>query len=407
MARPLHRAPPRPAGRSALVSGAVVLALCTLSGPLQTSANQGKPAAAPVAPAPVTPAAEATAPPEGSEPDSAARTQAPASHNEAERAASGPDPDAEVRLAVVGDIMLSRKVGDRIRAEGTGAVLAGVREELHGADLTIGNLESPLCDGGTPAPKGYPFRADPSTVEVLADGSFDLVDLGNNHILDFGPECMDATTGLLEEDGIAHVGVGQTLDEAREPAVLEHDGMRIAFLSYLQMPVERSGFDARSWTATQSSPGLAWADPLVITEDVTAARAEADHVVVLLHSGFESTEHLSSEQLAAGNAARAAGATAVLGSHPHQLQAAHRHEDGHFVAWSLGNFVFDYPNGWTESDSAVLHLTIGPEGVRESEWSPVVIQDGFPVAVSAEETAGARILAEVDRMSREYAESLR
>lgn len=419
MSRPRHRAPSRPHSRPALVTGAVVLALCTLSTPLpgMGDPSQRTSSTASVAETATEPTtgpedAKPTPPPEpeptpAPEDDEPTQDQQDPPTQTPEEPTSTLDPDTEMHLAVVGDIMLARDVGDRIRAEGTDAVLAGVREQLHGADLTIGNLESPLCSGGTPAAKGFPFRAEPSSLDVLTDGSFDLVSLGNNHILDFGPECMDSTTALLDGAGIEHVGVGQTLEEAREPVVLEHNGMRIAFLSYLQMPVERSGFDARSWTATRTSPGLAWAHPQVITADVTAARADADHVIVLLHSGFESTEHLSPEQRAAGEAALDAGASAVLGSHPHQLQAAHQRHDGRFVAWSLGNFVFDYPNGWTESDAAVLHLTLGPEGVRGTTWSPVLIQDGFPVAVAPHEGAGARILAEVDRMSQEYAESLR
>nr|WP_306254855.1 CapA family protein [Ornithinimicrobium cryptoxanthini] len=414
---PRHSAPPRPAAaRPVVVIGAAVLALSvalallgggnhdTFHTPPQVAAT-AEPEQDP-APAEPAPPEQESAPPE-QESAPAEDAEIPEDAETREDAEPTLDPGTEVRLAVVGDIMFARNVGDRIQSEGTGAVLAGVREELHDADLTIGNLESPLCSGGTPAPKGYPFQAAPSSVDVLTDGSFDLVSLANNHILDFGEECMDSTTRLLQEAGIAHGGVGATIDEAREPVVLERHGMRISFLSYLQMPVEQGGFDAQSWTATSTSPGLAWADPEAIREDVTAAQTEADHVIVLLHSGFESTEHLSPEQQAAGNAALEAGATAVLGSHPHQLQAAQERSDGSFIAWSLGNFVFDYPTGATESDTAVLHLTLGPDGVRETSWSPVLIQDGFPVAVPPSQAAGARILSELDRMSQEYAQSLR
>lgn len=409
MSGPRHGAASRPAGRPVFVTGAMLLALSLVlalllgGGTHDTSHHHPGMAATTRSTQDPAPVARSAAPADR-EPSPAEDAEDAETPEDAEPTL---DPGTEVRLAVVGDIMLARKVGDRIQSEGTGAVLAGVREELHDADLTIGNLESPLCSGGTPAPKGYPFQAAPSTVDVLTDGSFDLVSLANNHILDFGAECMDSTTRLLQEAGIAHSGVGRTIDEAREPVLLERHGMRIAFLSYLQMPVEQGGFDAQTWTATATSPGLAWADPGVIREDVTAAAPEADHVIVLLHSGFESTEHLSPEQQAAGNAALEAGATAVLGSHPHQLQAAHDRGDGSFVAWSLGNFVFDYPTGASESDSAVLHLTLGPDGVREASWSPVLIQDGFPLAVSPSQEAGARILGELDRMSQDYARSLR
>ena len=55
----------------------------------------------------------------------------------------------------------------------------------------------------------------------------------------------------------------------------------------------------------------------------------------------------------------------------------------------------------------MLHLTLGPDGVRVASWSPVLIQDGFPLAVSPSQEAGTRILGELDRMSQDYARSLR
>lgn len=333
-------------------------------------------------------------------PDTAGQTAAP--DQAAVTAEPGLDPDTRVRLAVVGDIMLSRAVGERMDEEGTEAVLAGVREQLHDADLAVGNLESPLCADGTPAPKRFMLKADPVGLEVLADGSFDVLALANNHILDYGPECMNSTIDLLDEAGIGHVGAGNTIDEAREPLVVEAKGMRLAFLSYLQMPVERNGFDSQTWTATADSPGLPWGTPEVIAEDVKAAAALADHVIVLLHSGWEKTEVLSPEQQANGEAALEAGATAVLGAHPHRLQAFHEN-DGQFIAWSMGNFVFDYPDGTPESDSAILHLTLGPEGVTDHEWTPVLIQGGFPEVLDPEEGAGARILAHLANISQDYA----
>lgn len=57
-----------------------------------------------------------------------------------------------------------------------------------------------------------------------------------------------------------------------------------AFLAYLNMPVERSGFDASTWSAGPDTPGLAWGEPDRVAKDVAAARSDADHVIVLLHS---------------------------------------------------------------------------------------------------------------------------
>lgn len=303
-------------------------------------------------------------------------------------------PPQEITLAVVGDIMMDRGVGERIDAEGTRGVLDSVRDELTSADLTIGNLETPIGEQGTRAAKRFAFLSDPATVEVLTDGGFDLVTLANNHILDYGVTGMQSTQTLLDDAGIRHVGVGRNEAQAHRPTTLEVGGMRLAFLAYLNMPVERSGFDAGTWTAGADTPGVAWGEPDRVASDVAAARADADHVIVLLHSGWEKTETLSPEQQDLGNAALDAGASAVLGSHPHRLQSW-TEQDGRLVAWSLGNFVFDYPTGTPETDSAILHLKLDAEGVTEVDWTPVSIIRGFPVALDPA-TDGAAAMEAID-----------
>lgn len=377
----------RQQARAALgVGGLLLLAAC---GPGPGTTDSGAPSTG----APVTSSApDRTV--RAADPAPSAQTSSSPSSDTA--SATTVDPSREITLAVVGDIMLDRWVVERIDDEGTRAVLDGVRDELTSADLTIGNLETPIGDGGTRADKRFAFLSDPSTVDVLTDGGFDLVSLANNHILDYGVTDMQSTQALLDDAGIRHVGVGRDEAQAHRPTVLEVGGLRLAFLSYLNIPVERSGFDASTWTAGPDTPGLAWGDPDRVAEDVEAARSGADHVIVLLHSGWEKTETLSPEQQALGHAALDAGATAVLGSHPHRLQS-YTKQDGQFVAWSLGNFVFDYPTGTPETDSAILRLTLDAEEVTDVDWVPVSIVRGFPVVLDPA-TDGAAAMRAIERL---------
>lgn len=289
---------------------------------------------------------------------------------------------AEVTLAVVGDVMLGRGVGSRIANEGTRAPLADVRKELRGADLTIGNLESPLSDRGTPEThKKWAFRGDPDSVEVLEDGGFDVVSLANNHTLDYGVTAMEDTERILDDAGIVSVGVGEDRQEAHEPAIVERHGMRLAFLSYLEMPVERGGFDTHQWEAGSSSPGLAWADDEQIKKDVEAVAPDVDHVIVLLHSGWENTSQVNDQQRGHAQAAFDGGATLVLGAHPHVLQGFHLDKRGRLVVYSLGNFVFDAATTQT-NESMILHLTLDRDGVTDMELTPVRIVNGFPTLLT-------------------------
>jgi len=298
-----------------------------------------------------------------------------------------------VTLAAVGDIMLDRRVEEQIDRYGTDAVLAGARPELRRADVTVGNLETPIGDQPDPIGKNFSFLSDPETVEVLTDGGFDLVTLANNHILDHGSSGLRSTQRLLDQTGIEHVGAGKNEAAAHEATIIESNGQRLAFLGYFQLHPVNSDIDYTTWIAGPDTPGVAWADPELISHDVTTARKQADHVIVMLHAGREvgGTE-LTKGQYAAGQAALDAGATAVLGAHPHVLQAWQQ-SDGQFVAWSLGNFIFDFPNGSPQTDSAILQLTLDGEGISEVSWYPTEVIDTFPVVQDRQRDG-----AEIDRL---------
>lgn len=134
-----------------------------------------------------------------------------------------------------------------------------------------------------------------------------------------------------------------------------------------------------------------------MSEDVAQASTEVDHVIVLLHSGTENTPQLNATQQSVGQAALDAGAVAVLGAHPHQLQGWERRDD-QFVAWSLGNFVFDFVNDSPGSTSAILKLTLDEQGVGDVNWTPVEIVDGFPQTIdsASDRAAAAKAIAALE-----------
>ena len=285
-------------------------------------------------------------------------------------------PPTRVLLAAVGDVMLGRSVGWRMETEGAAVAFAQVRHILADADIAVANLESAIGVTGHPEPKAYTFRAPPIAVEALVLAGFDLVSLANNHSLDYGPESLAETRMLLAEAGILSPGAGPNRAAAHAPGVIEHDDLTIAFLAYVTVPVEGTGFDPRVWTATEEGPGVAWLNIPAMTADIEAARADADVVVVLLHFGTEWELEPGEGQREQARAAIDAGATLVLGAHPHVLQEVEAYGDG-LIAYSLGNFVFD--GFWDPAnDSAILLVELTAGGVAGYELVPVTIVDGIP-----------------------------
>lgn len=285
----------------------------------------------------------------------------------------------------VGDLMLARTIGERVYSQGPQSIFAGVQPVLDSADLLVGNLECAITAHGRPEPeKSYTFAAPPEAADALASAGFDVLSLANNHALDYGFEGLSQTQRLLNDRGIAFVGVGENEAAAHRPVIVERNGLRLAFLAYVDVLAEDGGFDARRWVATASSPGMAWAHPDRIREDVATARAESDLVIVLLHFGYEGRAEPVASQQKAAHAAIEGGAALVLGSHPHVLQKAERYQNG-LIAYSLGNFVFD-GFGFPANYSAIFSATMDRNGVRDYGWFPVVVEDGLPRSATAEET---------------------
>jgi poly-gamma-glutamate synthesis protein (capsule biosynthesis protein) len=289
--------------------------------------------------------------------------------------------DAVIHLTAVGDVMLDRALGEAVLAGDVGYPFAQVEGMLSTADITIGNLESALGDLGTPENKGYTFRAPKETVETLSLAGFDLFSLANNHAMDYGAEGLIQAIQLLEARGINTIGAGADDAAAHHPVTFEMNGIKLAFLAYVDVPVEFRGFDAHAWIAGENHAGVAWAEPARIRTDVADAISQADLVVVILHSGYENVIQPSPPQVAAAHAAIEAGAKLVIGHHTHVLQPIELSSDG-VIAYGLGNFAFEDAG---PPETGLLNIWIDARGVRELELVPLLLDsDGRPFPASEE-----------------------
>lgn len=281
--------------------------------------------------------------------------------------------DPVVHLTAVGDLMLDRSLGYYLAQDNLDYPFAHVSDLLTAADITVGNLECALGNTGQSAAKSYTFRAPPQAAAALAQAGFDLVTLANNHAGDYGLDTLVQGIDLLHAAGVATIGAGENETAAYTPYIITSNGLTLAFLGYVNVPVEAvGGFDTARWTATATTPGLAWGDPERIRRDVTAVAAQVDHVIVILHSGYEYVDNPSPPQIAAAHAAIDAGATLVIGHHAHILQGIEYYGSG-VIVYGLGNFAFEI-NGPPET--GILNVWLDEDGVRQIELLPAVIQFG-------------------------------
>src|SRR6185295_16544234 len=146
----------------------------------------------------------------------------------------------------------------------------------------IANLECGVATTGTAEIKPFTFRTHPRTLPVIAK-YFDGVSLANNHSGDFGKAAFAEMLDLLEGNRLPYFGGGRNLAGAHRPWIVERDGVRIAFLGYVE-------FKPRSFEASSARPGVAWSgEDEQVLRDIRNAREidHADLVIPFLHWGWE------------------------------------------------------------------------------------------------------------------------
>lgn len=234
---------------------------------------------------------------------------------------------------------------------------------LRGADLTFGQLETSFASGGTRLPQArHAVLARPEGAAALGRAGFDVISMAGNHVMDWGSEAMFETRANLCAAGIAVVGAGANIAEARAPVIRTMgDGTRVAVLAY-------SSILPQAYWADERRPGCApmrahtvyeqiehdqpgtparihtfphREDLAAMEADIRAARAQADVVVVSQHWGIHFVRAaIADYQRDVARAAIAAGADAILGGHAHILKGCEVIA-GKPVFHSLCNFATD------------------------------------------------------------------
>lgn len=294
------------------------------------------------------------------------------------RAGRPPAADEQlVQLLAVGDVMLGRGVD----CCASNNPLTDVSPWLRSADVTFGNLEGVITDAPCPdahaaedgqpgkaAPRAFCLAMPPASAQVLSGAGFDVLSLANNHAMDFGSTGLMQTVSYLSQAGIAASGVISTA-ETIAPVIVPVKGLRLAFLAFNMVPYPgQRGAEGWAPAAWQPTPGQT---------AIATARHQADVVVVSVHWGYEYEANPDPAQREAARLMLEAGADLVIGHHPHVVQhdpvTALQRTPGNRTAWvaySLGNFVFDQE--WTETRQGLaLRAFFDRDGLRALQAIPV------------------------------------
>lgn len=231
--------------------------------------------------------------------------------------------------------------------------LSGIAPMTRSAQLTIGHLEVPHTRRGAELNADVPAPgAEPEYLAALQRAGFDALTLAGNHIADCGPEGIADTRDELDRLGIQYCGAGPDLAAARAPAYLACGGRRVALLSYNCVGPEASWAAAEhagcAYVRIETADGsaiapaapLTQADPAslaLLAQDVAAASADSDLVVVALHKGIVHTPaRLAPYERSVAHVAVDAGAGIVVSHHAHIVRGIELYR-GKPIYHGLGN----------------------------------------------------------------------
>lgn len=275
-----------------------------------------------------------------------------------------------ITISAVGDIMVH---GPQFQSAylgndqyDFGPVFEEIKEYIANSDLALCNLETTIS---TPERgySGYPlFKTPEELIPAIKDAGFDVVTTANNHSLDAKEFGVINTLDVLDKYGLMHTGTARDEEESRDILMVERKGIQLGILAYT--------YGTNGMEAAVDQDKLEYLVNYIeldkMREDVNRARqAGADAIIVCMHWGVEYSRTVGEEQERLADELFSAGADIILGSHPHVIQTMERKmvtdssgEDKEvFVAYSLGNFISNQRDRYTDS-GVVVDITISKRG---------------------------------------------
>lgn len=267
------------------------------------------------------------------------------------------DEPKQATILFGGDMMFDRTIRTTIDAKGGDYVFSCLDGELQNADMVLANLEGPITASSSVSvgskvgsTDNFVFTFPTSTADLLLAHHVGIVNIGNNHIMNFSRAGLRQTKAALDAAGVRYFG---DPDAAEADRVLRTEirGIPFSFVNW------------SDWTSDKTD------------HTVAQVRAEAESgrvVVVYTHWGEEYVAPLPRVRELAHQFVDA-GASIVIGSHPHIVQE-HETYQGKEIYYSLGNLIFDQYWNDAVSHGLMLRVAFTESGVASIQEIPVALQ---------------------------------
>jgi len=272
-----------------------------------------------------------------------------------------PFKEREAKILFVGDLFFDRYIRQVGESKGEDYIFSCIDNFLKDSDLVVGNLEGPITDNPSvslgsviASPENYTFTFPPNTAKLLAKNNINLVNLGNNHIGNFGNEGIVSTEKYLEKAGVNYINDNKIYRTKLA-------GQSISFISYNEF----GGESAKK-----------------VAQNILVEKDNKQMVVVYTHWGDEYVDPPERVKAVAKLFAQN-GADFIIGSHPHVILENEKipsnssgRDSQTIVYYSLGNFIFDQYWNKEVSTGLVLEMNIKNTMVTIVEHRVSLSRDG-------------------------------
>ena len=254
-----------------------------------------------------------------------------------------------------------------------------IKDTLGDADFAAGVLETVCCDG---APyeyeqlrldSGAPNCNSPSSfLEALADAGFDALVTADNQCMNAGREGLQATAQAVRRLNMKNIG---TLGD--NPVFVDIKGIKTAIIACTMSVNVSTGTEGTDFLNITGKY-----DREYFLELINGAyRMGAEYIIAYQHWGSVNTAAVSRQQTEEARFMAEAGASLIIGSHPHVVQKFSyiKTTDGRRVpcAYSLGNFLSTMQELRENRDGVILRVELsrGENGISaELSYIPTMCE---------------------------------
>lgn len=239
----------------------------------------------------------------------------------------------EISILVAGDYSPKERFQTAIDTSAFYDLFPNIKELLSSVDYSVVNFETTIpTSTSKPIDKvGSHLSAKENSLVPLQWLGFKMLTMANNHFLDYGKDALLNSMRLAAKYGFQTIGAGLNLSEASQYKTVEINDKKIAFINVCEHEFS---------IATDNEAGCNPLNIIDVSNDIRAAKAEADYVIVIIHGGNEHYKLPSPRMKKTYRFFIEQGADVVLNHHQHCYSGYEVYKERP-IFYGLGNFCFD------------------------------------------------------------------